>query len=134
MTLVDTNVLLDVLTNDPAWLGWSEAELERAALAGSAFVNDVVYAEMSSRFERIEDLDQVLEEASIDVVRTPRPALFLAGKVFRRYRASGGSRTGVLSDFFIGAHASVEGWDLLTRNPRRYRVHFPNVPLITPAA
>jgi hypothetical protein len=134
VTLVDTNVLLDLVTNDPRWAEWSQAELERAALAGPVFVNDVVYAEMAPGFDRIEDLDRVLEDTLIDVLRTPRTALFLAGKAFRRYRASGGPRTGVLSDFFIGAHAAVEGWSLLTRDDRRYRVYFPTVRLIVPAA
>jgi predicted nucleic acid-binding protein len=132
VTLVDTNVLLDLVTSDPVWIGWSEAQLERVALAGPVFVNDVVYAEMSARFARIEDVDRVLDEAEIDVARTPRPALFLAGKAFRQYRAAGGARTGVLSDFFIGAHAAVEDWTLLTRDAWRYRVHFPSVRLITP--
>ncbi len=134
MTLVDTNVLLDLVTTDPVWAEWSEAQLEHAALVGPVFVNDVVYAEMSARFTRIEDLDQVLEEALIEVARTPRPALFLAGKAFRQYRAGGGRRTGVLSDFFIGAHAAVEGWALLTRDVRRYRAYFPGVRLIAPDA
>jgi predicted nucleic acid-binding protein len=113
---------------------WSQGQLEQAALVGPVFANDVVYAELSARFARIEDLDQVLEEALIAIARTPRPALFLAGKGFRQYRASGGVRTGVLSDFFIGAHAAVEGWSLLTRDARRYRDHFPSIRLIMPDA
>jgi predicted nucleic acid-binding protein len=134
VTLVDTNVLLDLITNDPAWADWSEAQLEQAALAGPVFANDVVYAELSARFARIEDLDRMLEEAVVEVARTPRPALFLAGKAFRQYRAAGGPRTGVLSDFFIGAHAAVEGWSLLTRDARHYRGYFPSVRLILPTA
>jgi len=134
VTLVDTNILLDVITNDPVWADWSQRQLERAAAAGPVFANDIVYAELSARFVRIEDLDQLLEEALIEIARTPRSALFLAGKAFRRYRASGGVRTGVLSDFFIGAHAVVEGWSLLTRDARRYRSHFPSVRLIVPDA
>jgi hypothetical protein len=134
MTLVDTNVLLDLATNDPVWADWSQAQLEKAVLVGPVFVNDVVYAELSVRFARIEDLDQMLERVVIEIVRTPRLALFLAGKAFRRYRAAGGVRTGVLSDFFIGAHAVVEGWSLLTRDARRYRSHFPTVRLIMPDA
>ena len=134
MTLVDTNVLLDLITSDTVWVDWSQHQLDKADAAGPVFVNDVIYAELSARFARIEDLDELLEEASIEVARTPRPALFLAGKAFRQYRASGGVRTGVLSDFFIGAHAAVEGWSLLTRDPRRYRRHFPGVRLILPDA
>jgi len=123
-----------VITNDPVWADWSQRQLERAAAAGPVFANDIVYAELSARFDSIEDLDQLLEEALIEIARTPRPALFLAGKAFRRYRASGGVRTGVLSDFFIGAHAAVEGCSLLTRDARRYRSHFPSVRLIVPDA
>jgi predicted nucleic acid-binding protein len=134
VTLVDTNILLDLITNDPVWADWSQRQLEKAALVGSVFANDVVYAELSARFARIEDLDQLLEEALIEVARTPRPALFLAGKAFRQYRAAGGVRTGVRSDFFRGAHAAVAGWSLLTRDARRYRNHFPGVRLIMPDA
>ena len=132
MTLVDTNVLLDLVTNDPNWADWSEAQLDQASLAGPIAINDVIYAEMSGRFDQIELLDRMLEEMAIEVVRTPRPALFLAGKALRRYRASGGVRTGVLTDFFIGAHAAVDGWSLLTRDARRYRGYFPTVSLIAP--
>lgn len=132
MTLVDTNILLDLITNDPVWADWSQRQLEQAALAGPVFVNDVVYAELSARLAKIEDLDQVLKEALIEIARTPRPALFLANKAFRQYCASGGVRTGVLSDFFIAAHAAAEGWALLTRDARRYRGYFPKLALISP--
>jgi predicted nucleic acid-binding protein len=84
VTLVDTNVLLDLITNDPLWVDWSQRQLEKAATVGPVFVNDVVYAELSARVAKIEDLDRIPEEALIDVVRTPRPALFLAGKAFRQ--------------------------------------------------
>ncbi len=131
-TLVDTNVLLDLVTNDPKWSEWSLARLEEAALAGPLVINDIVYAETSIRYARIEDLDAMLEKANIDVVRTPRSALFLAGKAFQRYRAAGGTRTGVLPDFFIGAHAAVAGWPLLTRDAGRYRGYFPKIALIAP--
>jgi predicted nucleic acid-binding protein len=130
--LVDTNVLLDLVTDDPNWAEWSLARLEEAALAGPVLINDVVYAETSVRYERIEDLDAMLADAMIDIAPTPRPALFLAGKAFRQYRAAGGVRTGVLPDFFIGAHASIEGWSLLTRDARRYRTYFPKLALIAP--
>lgn len=134
MTLVDTNVLLDLVTDDPDWSEWSLARLEEAALAGPIVINDVVYAETSIRYDRIEDLDAMLDQAMIGIAATPRSALFLAGKAFRRYRAAGGARTGVLPDFFIGAHASVEGWPLLTRDAGRYRGYFPKVRLIAPPA
>jgi predicted nucleic acid-binding protein len=130
--LVDTNVLLDLVTDDPDWLEWSLARLEEAALAGPVLINDVVYAEISIRYERIEHLDTMLADAMIEIAPTPRPALFLAGKAFQHYRATGGVRTGVLPDFFIGAHAAVEGWPLLTRDARRYRTYFPKLTLIAP--
>ena len=133
MTLVDTNVLLDLVTNDRDWADWSLARLEDAALAGPLLINDIVYAETSIRFDRIEDLDATLATARIKLAPAPRPALFLAGKAYRQYRAAGGTRTGVLPDFFIGAHATVEGWPLLTRDTNRYRTYFPKVTLIAPA-
>jgi predicted nucleic acid-binding protein len=132
MTLVDTNVLLDVVTDDPVWAGWSLAQLDAAALRGPVIINAAVYAELSVRFDRIEDLDILLNEAEVDLWDMPRTALFLAGKVFQRYRAAGGSRTGVLPDFFIGAHAAVERIPLLTRDVKRYRAYFPSLILITP--
>ena len=134
MILVDTNVLLDLVTDDPNWSDWSLARLEEAALVGPILINDVVYAETSVRYDRIEDLDAMLAEAMIEIAPTPRSALFLAGKAFRRYRAAGGVRTGVLPDFFIGAHAAIEGWPLLTRDVGRYRTYFPKVALIAPPA
>ncbi|MCX7366139.1 MAG: type II toxin-antitoxin system VapC family toxin [Alphaproteobacteria bacterium] len=134
MTLVDTNILLDLVTDDPHWAEWSLARLEEAALAGPLLINDVVYAETSTRYARIEDLDAMLAEAMIEITPTPRSALFLAGKAFRRYRASGGTRTGVLPDFFIGAHAVTQDWPLLTRDAGRYRSYFPRLTLIAPSA
>jgi predicted nucleic acid-binding protein len=132
VTLVDTNVILDLVTNDPAWSDWSIAKFEEAALRGPLCINDVVYAELSVRYDRIEDLEALLADAAIDVARMPRDALFLAGKVFVQYRKSGGARTGVLPDFFIGAHAAVSGLALLTRDGGRYRHYFPGMALIAP--
>jgi len=134
VTLVDTNILLDLVTDDPDWSEWSLARLEEAALAGPPVINDIVYAETSIRYDRIEDLDAMLAQAMIEIAPTPRPALFLAGKAFRHYQTRGGARTGVLPDFFIGAHAAVEGWPLLTRDAGRYRRYFPKVTLIAPPA
>ncbi|OQW58551.1 MAG: DNA-binding protein [Proteobacteria bacterium HN_bin10] len=131
-TLVDTNVLLDVVTDDPDWADWSIKALGAAALTGPLLFNDVIYAELSVRFLAIEALDAVIEDAGLRHAVTPREALFLAGKAFRRYRAAGGVRTGVLPDFFIGAHAAVSGAALLTRDSRRYRSYFPTVQLIEP--
>lgn len=132
MTLVDTNILLDLLTDDPRWAGWSTTQLDAAALRGPLAINDVVYAELAAGFTAMEALDAALTVIGITHAAMPRPALFLAGKVFQRYRASGGTRTGVLSDFFIGAHAVIIGASLLTRDTRRYRTYFPKIDLITP--
>lgn len=133
MILVDTNILLDLVTRDPAWAKWSLARLEEAALAGRVLINEIVYAETSIRYARMEDLDAMLAQAMIEVAPMPRPALFLAGKAFQKYRGAGGTRTGVLPDFFIGAHAAVQGGPLLTRDAGRYRGYFPKVTLIAPA-
>ena len=132
MLLIDTNVLLDQVTNDTQWSDWSLARLKEAAVRGPLLINDVVYAELSVSFNRIEDLDRFLDETQIDIVSTPRPALFQAAKAFSQYRKNGGNKTGVLPDFFIGAHAAVEKLPLLTRDPRRYRTYFPTLDLITP--
>jgi len=132
VTLVDTNVLLDVVTDDPNWADWSIEQLEAAALRGPLLINDVVYAELAVRYERIERLEAFLAAAGLDMAALPRSALFLAGKVFQKYRKAGGSRAGVLPDFFIGAHAAVDQLDLLTRDTARYRTYFPTVKLITP--
>jgi predicted nucleic acid-binding protein len=132
VTLVDTNVLLDLVTDDQRWADWSVAQLESASLAGPLVINDVVYAELAVRYDRIEDLDEFLDEASLEMAPMPRAALFLAGKVFTRYRRAGGSRTGVLPDFFIGAHAAVSQLSLLTRDVSRYRTYFPSLRLIAP--
>jgi hypothetical protein len=107
MILVDTNVLLDVATDNPKWAGWSLQQLDAASIRGRVLINAVVYAEFTIGYARIEEADRVLANVGIDLIEIPRPALFLAGKAFRRYRARGGSRTGVLPDFFIRAHAAV---------------------------
>jgi predicted nucleic acid-binding protein len=130
-TLIDTNVLLDVVTADPVWADWSVAALDAAAAAGAVWIDDVIYAELLVRFASIESLDGALRDAQIDVAPMPRAALFLAGKAFLNYRAAGGARPGVLPDLFVGAHAAVAGWRLLTRDTGRYRTYFPTVDLIT---
>ena len=132
MTLVDTNVLLDLTTDDPIWADWSLHHLEAASLLGPILINDIIYAELSIRYQRIEGLEAMLRTARIEVAPIAREALFLAGKVFQQYRARGGIRTGVLPDFFIGAHAAVASLPLLTRDARRYRAYFPSVRLISP--
>jgi predicted nucleic acid-binding protein len=132
MTLIDSNVLLDLMTDDKRWADWSQAQLEQASSAGPLIINDVIYAEISTRHSMVEAVDAMLRDLDIDLVAVPRTALFLAGKAYLRYRANGGVRTGVSSDFFIGAHAAVERLPLLTRDARRYRSYFPTVELITP--
>jgi hypothetical protein len=132
VTVVDTNILLDLVTNDPVWADWSIAQLDAASFNGPLLINDVVYAELAVRYDRIEDLDAFLDQAGIEIAAMPREALFLAGKVFAKYRRSGGVRTGVLPDFFIGSHAAVSRLPLLTRDVDRYRTYFPSLVLIAP--
>jgi hypothetical protein len=132
MTLVDSNVLLDLATDDEKWADWSQLQLERAASAGPLFINNVIYAEVSIRYDKVETIDATLCDLKIELAEIPRAALFLAGKAYLQYRAAGGSRTGVPSDLFIGAHAAVEQLPLLTRDVRRYRTYFPTVALIAP--
>jgi hypothetical protein len=132
VTLVDSNILLDVFTKGSVWWEWSLLQLENAALRGPLLINDVIYAETSIRFGLIEEFDQVLADAGVTVAPIPRSALFRAGKAFTQYRGAGGPRSGVLPDFFIGAHAEAEQLPLLTRDVRRYRSYFPAVNLIAP--
>jgi predicted nucleic acid-binding protein len=132
MILVDTNVLLDVLQDDPKWAHWSQDQLESAALTDRLKINPVIYSELSMAFERIEELEQVVTDANLAVEPIPREALFLAGKVFLDYRRRKGIKQGVLPDFYIGAHAAVSKYSILTRDVGRYRSYFPTVPLITP--
>ena len=131
-TLVDSNVLLDILTEDPAWLGWSSDALATAAEAGPLYINPVIYAEVSVRFTTVEALEDALP--SSDYRREPLPwaAAFLAGKVFVEYRRNAGTRSTTLPDFFIGAHAAVADLDLLTRDVGRFRTYFPTVTLVAP--
>jgi predicted nucleic acid-binding protein len=132
MTLIDTNVLLDVTTSSSEWGEWSLEKLDSASLAGPLFINDVIYAEFSVGYTTIEAVERFLTGTGIKLATIPRAALFLAGKAFRRYRLAGGIRPSVLPDFFIGAHAAVAGLTLLTRDAQRYRTYFPAVDLVTP--
>jgi len=134
MILVDTNVLLDVLENDPVWADWSLRQLRTQSQAHDLAVNPVIYAELSLAFNSVDSLDAALEGMGLIVRELPRAALFLAGRAFVKYRREGGSKSNVLSDFFIGAHAAVERWGILTRDARRYRNYFPTVALVTPEA
>ncbi|HWZ57525.1 MAG TPA: type II toxin-antitoxin system VapC family toxin [Gemmatimonadaceae bacterium] len=132
VTLVDANVLLDVVTEDPTWYAWSSAALATASDEAALAINPVIYAEVSIGFARIEDLETALPS---DVFRRdpiPWEAAFLAGKCFLAYRRRGGAKRSPLPDFFIGAHAAIRGHTLLTRDPARYRTYFPTVSLIHP--
>lgn len=131
-TLVDSNVLLDIFTEDASWLEWSSSALAAAAESGPLVINAIVYAEISVRFSRIEDLDEALGQGDFQRAHLPWAAAFLAGKAFLAYRRNRGAALTPLPDFFIGAHAAVEGFELLTRDPARYRTYFPKVRLRTP--
>jgi predicted nucleic acid-binding protein len=132
MVLVDTNVLLDVLQNDPQWAAGSQEKLDAASTTDTLAINPIIYSELSIAFERIEELEAVITEGSLTVEPIPREALFLAGKAFLNYRRRRGTKQSVLPDFYIGAHAAVMQWPILTRDVRRFRTHFPTVSLITP--
>jgi predicted nucleic acid-binding protein len=130
--LVDTNVILDVISNDPQWAAWSQAQLDAASLKSTLIINPVIYAELSIAYERIEELEALIERAGFRLDPIPREALFLAGRAFLQYRKRRGTKTGVLPDFFIGAHAAVTGMPLLTRDTGRYATYFPSLKLISP--
>ena len=132
MILVDTNVLLDVLQDDPQWASWSLEQMEGAKLTDRLAINAVIYSELSIAFARIEELEAAIADAALAVEVIPREALFLAGKVFLDYWRAQGVKQGVLPDFYIGAHAAVMKWPLLTRDARRYQRYFPSLRLITP--
>ena len=130
--LVDSNVLLDIATGDPAWSEWSAEALAQAAERYPLVINPIVYAEVSIGYDKIEALDEALPVALYRREPLPWEAAFLAGKCFLRYRRGGGQRRSPLPDFYIGAHAAVRGLALLTRDAGRYRMYFPRVPLVTP--
>ena len=132
--LVDSNVLLDVVTDDPGWGSWSQAALERAGDQSILVINALVYAEVSIGFETVESLEDALPPHLYRREELPWEAAFLAGKAFLRYRQGGGIRQSPLPDFYIGAHAAIAGYRLLTRDATRYRTYFPSVELIAPDA
>ncbi len=133
VVLVDSSVVLDVITEDPRWGAWSAHALARCAEEGELAINPIIYAEVSIRFERIEELDETLPEADFRRLPLPWEAAFLAGKSFLRYRRRGGARHAPLRDFYIGAHAAVSGLTLLTRDAARYRSYFPSLRVIAPS-
>jgi len=130
--LVDSNVILDVFEDDPVWFEWSASALERYGHDETLYINPVVYSEVSIGFNRIEELEAALTQAGFQFLEIPREALFLAGKVFLRYRKRAGAKSSPLPDFYIGAHAAVEQLRLMTRDVRRFRTYYPKVKLIAP--
>jgi len=131
-TLVDANVLLDILTADPDWMAWSSVALAQAADSTALVINPIVFGEVSVRFSRIEDLDEALAVEDFERHPLPWSAAFLAGKCFVEYRRRGGTKRSPLPDFYIGAHAAVAGFRLLTRDAARYRTYFPRLPIVSP--
>lgn len=130
--MVDSNVLLDVLTEDKTWFAWSANKLAECAENSTLWINPVIYSEVSIGFDRIEDLEAALPTDAFGRIHLPYEAAFLAGKCFLRYRRDGGLKRSPLPDFLIGAHAAVEGMVLLTRDSSRYRTYFPGLALICP--
>jgi predicted nucleic acid-binding protein len=131
-TLIDSNVILDILTEDDEWLDWSSTQLAESANSGMLVINPIIYAEVSARFERIEELDDALPANYYRRVPLPFEAAFLAGQCFMKYRRRGGNRRAPMPDFYIGAHAALSGLTLLTRDLRRYRDYFPTLRIIAP--
>ena len=132
MLLVDTNVLVDVLQNDPQWADWSIAQMRAQSILHALVINPIIYAEISLSFSTLEALDDVVDTLALELRQVPRPALFLAAKAYAQYRRRGGNKLQVLPDFFIGAHAVVEGWPLLTRDASRFRTYFPTLEVLAP--
>ena len=131
-TLVDSSVLLDIVTEDPEWLDWSAAMLASAAETGRLVINPIIYAEVSCGFERIEDLDAAVPVEYFAREPLPWAGGFLAARAFLKYRRTGGTRRSPLADFYIGAHAAIAGYTLLTRDARRYRTYFPKLRVVAP--
>ena len=130
--LVDSNVLLDVFTEDATWFDWSSMALRGAIEGPGIAVNPIIYAEISVRFAAIEELEDALRPAGPERLALPWEAAFLAGQCFLKYRRRGGGRRSPLPDFYIGAHAAVAGMTLLTRDPKRYAAYFPKLRLNAP--
>ena len=132
MVIFDTNVIIDIATQDPLWWQWSLAVRDSADVIGGAAINDVVFAELCTRYATVEEVDELLDILELPIHPIPREGLFLAAKAFEAYRHAGGSREHVLPDFFIGAQALVMGAQVATRDARRFRTYFPTLKLITP--
>ncbi len=132
-TLVDSNVLLDIMTEDPVWQKWSIAALAEAAETGPLYINPIIYSEVSIRFSTVESLEDALPHEDYRREPIPWAAAFLAGKAFLSYRRNQGTKTTTLPDFFIGAHAAITERQLLTRDVNRYRTYFPTLELLAPS-
>jgi len=130
--LVDSNIILDIVTEDKRWFGWSNKTLTRLSAANMFVINPIIYSEVSVGFEKIEGLEDVLDPRLFRRDQIPWEAAFLAGKCFLQYRRQGGKRDAPLPDFFIGAHAAVSKMQLLTRDEVRYRTYFPTITIISP--
>jgi hypothetical protein len=129
---VDSCVLLDLFTDDENWADWSENTLERYSRTNSLYINSIVYTEVSIGFNKVEEVENAIEALGIKALEMPREALFLTGKVYMKYRKNKGTKTSPLPDFFIGAHASVSTFGLVTRDLAKYKTYFPQVQLIHP--
>ena len=130
--LVDTNILIDVLNNEPQWADWSINQLRLQSKIHVLSINPIIYSELSCAFSKIEDLDDVVHNMGLKYLQMPMPALFLAGKAFLTYRQKGGTKHNILGDFFVGAHAAISRLPVLTRDTQRYKTYFPSVQLVSP--
>jgi len=130
--LIDSCVLLDLFTDDPVWADWSENILNQYRQTNSLYINFIIYTELSIGFNRIEELESAINQIGIKVLEIPREALFLAGKIFLEYRKKKKTKISTLPDFFIGAHATVSRFGLITRDIARFKTYFPNLKLIAP--
>ena len=129
---VDSCVLLDLFTNNPSWVEWSESILEKYSQTNTLYINSIVYTEISIGFNKVEEVEKAISQLGIKVLEIPREALFLTGKAYLKYRKNKGTKNSPLPDFFIGAHVSVEKFDLITRDTNKYKTYFPQVKLIHP--
>ena len=130
--LIDSCVLLDLFTNDPNWADWSEKILYEVSQTNTLYINTIIYTEISIGFSKIELLDEAVDQLGIKVLEIPREALFLTGKIFLKYRRNKGTKNSPLPDFFIGAHAAISKFTLVTRDVAKYKTYFPQINLITP--
>ncbi len=130
--LIDSCILLDLFTNDPKWGDWSESILDEYSQTNTLYINSIVYTEISIGFREIEELEKVIAQLGFKVLEIPREALFLTGKAFLKYRRNKGTKNSPLPDFFIGAHASVSKFSLITRDVAKYKAYFPQIKLVSP--